>query len=104
MTSFKDLKIVNGDFDFGIDGEPVYLTDTAVIAQDLQIRLMEAGTAAGLVGDDEGGLTVPVAIKAQVEQDARIEPGTVAVIDSGGGIYFVTALTLTGAALTLTLG
>ena len=104
MADEYDLKIVNGDLDFGPDGEPVYLTGAAAIAQDVKHRLTDKATAVALIGDDEGGLTAVSAIKAEVEEDERIEPGTVVVTNNGDGSFDLTAKTLTGEPVNVSVG
>lgn len=104
MSGEVDLKIVNGDFVFGPDGEPLFIKDAAVVAQDIAHRLREKGVAVGLIGDDSPAPTVLTALKTETEADTRLAPGTVKVTQgSAPGVFEITADTLKGDTVTVTV-
>lgn len=90
-----DLRIENNDLVFGTDNEPLYLEDSAAIAQDLKHRIRESGLAAELVGtrgaENEAILQK---IKLVAKQEERIKPETVSIADLGNGKAQVSAKTL----------
>lgn len=97
MADVVDLKIVNQDFAFGADGEPLLLTDAEAIAQDVRHRLEESGLLVELVADDAGTASVLRRIAFAVEEDTRIQPGTVEIASPAPGTFNVTATTIKGA-------
>jgi phosphosulfolactate synthase (CoM biosynthesis protein A) len=81
MTTYIDLHIQHGDIVLDAGLNPTYLTDRAVIAQDIVHAILETGLANLLVSDRGTGVTADTQtkIKLLVEDDVRIMPGTVQV-------------------------
>ena len=104
MESVIDLKIVDGDLAFGPDGEPLTVSGTDAIAQDVKHRVLESGLAPLLVADDNPAAAGMVAIARVVEEDLRIRPGTARIAgpDASGGVV-ITARTMDGENLSETV-
>ena len=94
-----DLKISADDLVFGADGEPEMLTSLAVVAQDLRNRLRSSGLLADLVAQDGSQAAALAAIVFEVEEDARIRPGTARAALEADGTLRITARTLDGGEL-----
>jgi hypothetical protein len=101
MSLFLDLHINNGDVVLDAGLTPTYLTDRAVIAQDIVHAILDTGLAHLLVSDRGTGVTADTQIKIKllVEDDIRIMPGTVRVeqvdsLQAGGGQWWVFADTI----------
>ena len=103
MAGENDLKMVNNDLVFSPDGEPLYLTGADVVAQDVATRIRATGLAAELVADDGPPLGAAIAMKIEVEKDDRIQPGTVQVEQLAAGRFQVTAQTMEGEPITVTV-
>lgn len=75
----KDLHVVDGDLVL-TGGDPETLDGADVVGQDIKHRIIESGLANDFVGsetEDEGVLKIEL-VKL-VEDDRRVEPGTVEV-------------------------
>ncbi|MEN3159593.1 DUF2590 family protein [Alkalimonas sp. NCh-2] len=96
MSLYRDLHINNGDLVLDAGFNPEYLTDRAVIAQDIAHAIIESGLAHLLVSDRGTGVTADtkVRIKLLVEDDTRILPGTVRVESQDNGQWWVFADTI----------
>jgi hypothetical protein len=103
MALIYDLWIVEGDLDFGPDGEPLFLADAHAIAQDVKHRLEERGLTVALVSEDGDPKAAHRRIALEVEEDTRIRPGTASVTAAGGGAFTTRAATLSGDEIALTL-
>lgn len=100
MSGELDLEISNNDLAFAASGEPVFITGAAVVAQDIAHRLRESGLPPLLVGEEssQARRDTLARIRAAVESDRRIQPGTSKSIESdSGGSVTITAETLEGA-------
>ena len=98
-----DLRIAADDLVFGADGEPETISGLEVVAQDLRHRLRTSGRVADLVAEDGDNAPALAAIAFEVEEDARIKPGTARVFVEPNGTLRVTARTLEGGDLSATL-
>ena len=96
MSQFIDLHINNGDVVLDAGLNPIYLTDRAVIAQDIVHAILDTGLAHFLVSDRGTGVTADTQIKIKllVEDDVRIMPGTVRVEQVSSGQWWVYADTI----------
>ena len=96
MSLFIDLHINNGDVVLDAGLTPTYLTDRAVIAQDIVHAILDTGLAHLLVSDRGTGITADTQIKIKllVEDDVRIMPGTVRVEQVSSGQWWVYADTI----------
>lgn len=96
MSLFIDLHINNGDVVLDAGLTPTYLTDRAVIAQDIVHAILDTGLAHLLVSDRGTGVTADTQIKIKllVEDDVRIMPGTVRVEQVSSGQWWVYADTI----------
>lgn len=108
MSLFIDLHINNGDVVLDAGLTPTYLTDRAVIAQDIVHAILDTGLAHLLVSDRGTGVTADTQIKIKllVEDDVRIMPGTVRVEQVSSGQWWVYADTINFGAVSsqITLG
>lgn len=103
MAGEYDLYLVSGDLAFGPDDEPRFLAGAAAVAQDVKHRLVESGLAAELVADDADPDAALAAIAFAVEEDTRIRPGSARPEIAAAGQITVTARTLDGAPITVTV-
>lgn len=103
MAAEYDLELVGGDLAFGPDDEPRFLSGTAVIAQDVQHRLLESGLAAELVAEDGDPRSALAAIAFEVETDERIRPGSARGQVTANGRIEIEARTLDGGEIDQTL-
>ncbi|WP_372942741.1 DUF2590 family protein [Shewanella sp.] len=96
MATYIDLHIKSGDIVLDAGLNPTYLTDRAVIAQDIVHAILETGLANLLVSDRGTGVTADTKtqIKLLVEDDVRIMPGTVQVEQVTAGNWWVFADTI----------
>lgn len=96
-AKYIDLHISNGDVVLDAGLNPTYLTDRAVIAQDIVHAILETGLAHLLVSDRGTGVTADTQtrLKILVEDDVRIMPGTVRIEQIGtSGQWWVFADTI----------
>lgn len=96
MSIYRDLHIINGDLVLDAGNNPTYLTDRAVIAQDIAHAILDTGLAHLLISDRGTGVTADTQIKIKllVEDDTRILPGTVRVEQPSNGQWWVYADTI----------
>lgn len=81
MSTYIDLHIQNGDLVFDDDNNECYITDRAVIAQDIMHAILENGLAHLLIAErsPSGIADIKTQISLLVEDDVRIMPGTVRI-------------------------
>ena len=103
MAHEYDLELAAGDLVFGPDDEPRFLAGTAVIAQDVQHRLLESGLAAELVAEDADPEAALAAIAFEVEDDERVRPGSARGSITANGRIEIEAHTLDGGEIDQTL-
>ncbi|WP_417762173.1 DUF2590 family protein [Shewanella sp.] len=96
MSTYTDLWINNGDVVLDNGHNPQYLTDRAVIAQDIVHAIIETGLAVLLTADRGTGVNgdTQTRIKLLVEDDVRVMPGTVRVEQTANGTWWVYADTI----------
>lgn len=96
MTIYRDLRIHSGDLVLDAGLNPVYLTDRALIAQDIAHAILDTGLAHMLISDRGTGVTADtrVRLKLLVEDDVRIQPGTVRIEQLDSGQWWVFADTI----------
>ncbi len=94
-----DLNIL--DNDIALDGfaVPSQLTSTDVIAQDIKHRIVESGKLTELIGLRNKNIVSKILTEIEliVEQDQRVQPGTIKVVKTITGEISVTAKTIEGA-------
>ena len=76
--TYTDIKIFNGDLALDEFGQPVFIFDRDVIAQDLRHALQESGLVELLIGERSQSKRALIykKIRILVEKDLRIVPGT----------------------------
>lgn len=96
QSKFIDLHIQHGDVVLDAGLNPSYLTERAVIAQDIVHAILESGLANLLVSDRGTGVTADTQTQLTilVEDDLRIMPGTVRVEQVKPGQWWVFADTI----------
>jgi len=99
-----DIRIENDDFVLSSMGEPTLTTESNCIAQDLKHMIREKGYAFSMVGERNGVniATLCTRIEIEIENDARIYPGTAAVSMQGVNLT-CTARTLDNDAIEVAL-
>ena len=91
---YCDLKVLNGALVLDTGGNPEYIYDRDVIAQDIKHRILESGILTSLIGE-RSTTTKDVAknrLIIVVEQDTRIVSGSTS-IDFNGDDLTITATT-----------
>jgi len=97
MENVVDLLIAGGDLAFSPDGEPLQVSGTNAIAQDVKRRVLESGIAPRLVADDEPAAGGIGRLAEVVEEDLRIRPGTARITGpDASGRVLITARTMDG--------
>ncbi|MFT5788013.1 MAG: hypothetical protein ACI8SJ_000108 [Shewanella sp.] len=96
QRKYIDLHIQHGDVVLDAGLNQTYLTDRAVIAQDIVHAIIESGLANLLVSDRGTGVTADTKTRLTllVEDDLRIMPGTVKVEEVKAGQWWVFADTI----------
>jgi hypothetical protein len=98
-----DLNIVERDLSLDALFSPAQLSKADVIAQDIKHRLLESGLLASLVGlrNKNSIAMILTNIELVVEQDERLVPGTIKIIQNGDKTISVLADTKEYGKLTL---
>lgn len=94
-----DLLIEDDKIKLDADGLPVMCAGVVSIGQDIIHAIRESGLAYQMIANrsSESRRTIETDIKLLVENDERIIPGTVEIIQSGiEGIFTITAMTTEG--------
>ncbi len=75
---YTDIKITDGDLSLDEFGQPVFIFDRDVIAQDLRHAIQESGLLELLIGERSRSQRALIykKIRILVESDLRIIPGT----------------------------
>ena len=94
--TYSDLLIHNGDVVLDSGHNPVFVTDRAMIAQDIVHSILDAGLAHKLVADRGSGVVndVKTQIELLVEDDQRIMPGTIVITETAKGEWWISADTI----------
>lgn len=92
---YIDLRIEDFGITLDAGSQPVYTDNRHSIGQDIKHAVLESGLARALLG--ERGPTLRADVRTQirilVEQDERLVPGTVDIIEEAPDRYLVTAKT-----------
>ena len=102
---YRDLLITDDDIALDAGGYPVWVTERACIAQDIQHMIRESGLLVDLIGerDVRKRKTNIVRLTLMVDQDRRIRPGTARIGETWTSRnrveYWLTAETLTFGAI-----
>lgn len=86
--TYADLQIVNDDVALDTAGNPVFIYDRDVIAQDLVHTIRESGVLLPLIGERRAAKRALVYNKVAilVEEDERVTPGSCTVAESDDAI------------------
>ena len=95
MSVFVDMKIVDDDLVLDSAGNPVFVYDRDVIAQDLRHAIRESGILYDLIGESrlQNRQLVFNKLQTLVESDRRVLPGTSEVSELSPGNLLVEAQT-----------
>jgi hypothetical protein len=95
MAIYQDLKITNDDLALDSAGNPVFIYDRDVIAQDIRHALRESGVLFGLIGESrpEHRNLVFNKLHRLIENDARVIPGSSVVTALSSGQLLLEAQT-----------
>jgi Protein of unknown function (DUF2590) len=99
MIDHIDLLIENDEIKLDADGLPVMCSGVVSIGQDVIHAIRESGLAYQMIANrsSESRRTIETDIKLIVENDERIIPGTVEIIQSGTeGVFTIMAMTTEG--------
>ena len=102
---YIDILVVNGAWQLDAGGQPRMTQDRHSIGQDIKHRIMESGLARKLIGERSPTLRADVMteIELQVENDVRLIPGTIVIIEEAPDRILVTARTYEFGDLEVTL-
>jgi hypothetical protein len=76
--TYSDIKIINDDVALDDSGQPIFIFDREVIAQDIRHAIRESGLLEALIGERNNKQRAIVfnKLKILVESDSRVTPGT----------------------------
>lgn len=96
MGFYIDLLITNNDLTLDPSNQPLLVEDRASIAQDIGHMIRDSGLLVTLMAErDRFRRTDCIKqLELLVEEDERLVPGTVEIIETGSGQYLVTATTV----------
>lgn len=96
MSLYIDLLIINNDLSLDPSNQPVLVDDLASIAQDIAHMIRESGLLVTVMAErDRFRRTDCIKqLELLVEEDERLVPGTVEIIETGSGQYRVNATTV----------
>lgn len=96
MALYIDLRITNNDLTLDPSAQPVLVDDRASIAQDIAHMIRESGLLVTLLAERDRFRQADCIqqLELLVENDERLVPGTVQIIETGSGQYLVTATTV----------
>ena len=97
-NKYSDLKINNDDLELDNAGNPVFIFDRDVIAQDIRHAIRESGVLYQLIGESRPQHQALVfnRLQIEIEKDLRVLPGTSEVQIIGAGNLLLTAQTELG--------
>ncbi|WP_413740839.1 DUF2590 family protein [Sodalis sp. RH18] len=92
---YIDLLITNRDFTLDPGGEPVLCNNRISIAQDIKHSIMESGLATLLVAERSPTLRADIMMRIEflVEDDTRLVPGTIQIVEETTGRLLILAET-----------
>ncbi|MBN3864656.1 DUF2590 family protein [Pseudomonas frederiksbergensis] len=96
MSLYIDLLITNNDLTLDPSSQPLLVDDRASIAQDIGHMIRESGLLVTLVAERDRFRQADCIqqLELLVEDDVRLVPGTVRILEQGKGLYLVTAKTV----------
>jgi hypothetical protein len=93
---YIDLLITDNDLTLDPGGEPLLLDDRDSIAQDIKHLIRESGLMVQIIGQRD-----PVKVRANlqalellIEDDVRLEPGTIRITAIDAELYYIAADTI----------
>lgn len=104
-SKFIDLLIENGGWVLDAGGQPLMTADRHSIGQDIKHRIMESGLARKLIGERSATLRADVMteIELLVEDDERLVPGTIDIIEEASDRMRISADTYAFGSLEVTV-
>lgn len=92
---YTDIRVEGGAWLLDDGSQPRYTADRHSIGQDIQHTIMESGLARKLVGERSPTQRADVMteIELLVEEDVRLVPGTIELIEARAGLIGLTAQT-----------
>ena len=93
MSTYIDLKIIDDDLELDTSGNPVFVFDRDVIAQDVRHAIRESGLLFELIGERRPAnrkLTYNK-VKTLVEDDERVIPGSCSITEEDTDAVFIFA-------------
>lgn len=105
MADYIDLLITDDDFTLDAGGIPRTVDGRASIAQDIVHMIRETGLLVELVANRDARRKAQnlLQITIEVDNDARIVPGTAAIAETGLGVFYLTATTVEYGAIGVSL-
>lgn len=96
MNLYIDLLITNNDLTLDPSNQPLLVEDRASIAQDIGHMIRESGLLVTLVAERDRFRQADCIqqLELLVEDDVRLVPGTVRILEEEKGQYLVTAKTV----------
>lgn len=96
MSLYIDLLITNNDLTLDPSNQPLLVEDRASIAQDIGHMIRESGLLVTLVAERDRFRQADCIqqLELLVEDDVRLVPGTVRILEEEKGQYLVTAKTV----------
>ena len=96
MSLYIDLLITNNDLTLDPSNQPLLVEDRASIAQDIGHMIRESGLLVTLVAERDRFRQADCIqqLELLVEDDVRLVPGTVRILEEEKGKYLVTAKTV----------
>ena len=96
MSLYIDLLITNNDLSLDPSNQPLLVEDRASIAQDIGHMIRESGLLVTLVAERDRFRQADCIqqLELLVEDDVRLVPGTVRILEEEKGQYLVTAKTV----------
>ena len=90
---YLDLFITGEDITLDSGNQPVICNNRVSIAQDIKYAILESGLATQLIAERSRILRRDIILQMilLVEEDTRLIPGTVSIIEEQSGQLFITA-------------
>jgi hypothetical protein len=93
---YLDLLVVDDDLALDDGGEPQLITDRHCIEQDIKHLIRESGLVVLLIGERDAAKRAGAVQQLQlmIEDDERLVPGTIFIIEQALDRYFIVAETV----------
>jgi len=93
MAKYTDILMQGDDIATDAAGQPVYIHDRDVIAQDIAHALRESGHLESLIGERSGArrALIHTQLRQIIENDPRTVPGTSEITEHTPGQLLITA-------------